>query len=78
MRAEVRDSGRLRLEVLPADASVYVDGQFRGTARQVGELELPPGRHRVEIVRPGFRTDDRDVDVEPGRTRDLRIELQRP
>ncbi|HXB57088.1 MAG TPA: PEGA domain-containing protein [Vicinamibacteria bacterium] len=78
VRVEVRDSGRLRLDVQPADASVYVDGQFRGTARQVGELELPPGRHRLEIVRPGFRTDDRDVDVEAGRTRDLRVELQRP
>jgi hypothetical protein len=78
VRADVRDSGHLRLEVQPADASIYVDGQFRGTARQVSELELPPGRHRLEIVRPGFRTDDRDVDVEAGRTRDLRVELQRP
>jgi hypothetical protein len=78
VRADVRDSGRLRLEVQPADASVYVDGQFRGTARQVGELELSPGRHRLEIVRPGFRTEDRDVEVEAGRARDLRVELQRP
>jgi hypothetical protein len=78
VRADVHDFGHLRLDVQPADASIYVDGQFRGTARQVAELELPPGRHRLEIVRPGFRTDDRDVDVEAGRTRDLKIELQRP
>ncbi len=73
-----RGGGRLRLDVQPPDASIYVDGQFRGTARQIGQLDLPPGRHRVEIVRPGFRTDDRDVDIEGGRTRDLTVELQRP
>jgi hypothetical protein len=78
VRADVHDFGHLRLDVQPADASIYLDGQFRGTARQVSELELPPGRHRLEIVRPGFRTDDRDVDVEAGRTRDLKVELQRP
>jgi hypothetical protein len=77
-RPEARGLGRLRLNVQPPDASVYVDGQFRGTGRQVGEIELPPGRHRVEIVRPGFRTDDRDVDVDPGKTRELSVELQRP
>jgi hypothetical protein len=77
-RPDVRGVGRVRLDVQPPDASIYVDGQFRGTARQIGELELPPGRHRVEIVRPGFRTDDREVDVDSGRTRDLTVELQRP
>jgi hypothetical protein len=71
-------AGLLRLEVQPEDASVYVDGQFWGTGRSGAEIELPPGRHRVEIVRPGFRTEERDVEIEPGRTARLGVDLQRP
>ena len=71
------ERGRLRLNVMPEDASVYVDGQFKGSARQASSLELPAGRHRIEVVRPGFRTDERDFEIETGVTRDLSVELQR-
>jgi hypothetical protein len=70
--------GRLKLTVEPADASVYVDGAFRGSAREASELRLPAGRHRVEVVRPGYRTVDREVDIAPGEATELRIELERP
>jgi hypothetical protein len=58
---------------------VYVDGEFKGAACQVRSLELPPGRHRIEVVRPGFRTEERDVDVDmdSGAGSELVIELQR-
>lgn len=72
------EHGRLRMNVRPADASVYVDGQFRGSGKQVERLELPPGRHRIEVVRPGFRTFDREVEVRPGDTVDVDVELERP
>lgn len=70
--------GRLELKVRPEDASVYVDGAFRGSAREASELKLAPGRHRIEIVRPGYRTHDREVDIAPGETADLTIELEKP
>jgi hypothetical protein len=57
---------------------VYVDGAFRGSAREASELRLPPGRHRIEIVRPGYKTLDREVDIAPGEATELRIELERP
>ena len=72
------EAGRLRLDVRPVDASIYVDGQFRGTAGQIGEMVLPPGPHRIEVVRPGFRTEERDVELAPGSARSLAIELARP
>jgi hypothetical protein len=72
------DAGRVRLDVRPRDASVYVDGQFQGPAGDLGELFLPPGSHRVEVVRPGFRTEERDVQIAPGSSRTLTIELTRP
>jgi hypothetical protein len=70
--------GRLRLRVQPEDASVYVDGAFRGSSREAGSLLLAPGRHRIEIVRPGYRTAEQEIDVKPGETMPLSITLERP
>jgi hypothetical protein len=70
--------GEVRLSVRPEDAVVYVDGSFHGTGRQVRWLELPPGRHRIEVVRPGYRTFERELDVEPGRTVDVDVLMERP
>lgn len=68
----------LSLSVRPEQAAVYVDGAFRGTGRDVDDLDLPPGRHRVEVVAPGFKTFDREVEVKAGATETLSIELERP
>lgn len=71
------DRALVRLDVEPPDASVYVDGAFRGTGRELRRLRLVPGRHRIEVVRPGYRTVEREVEVRPGQTLDLEIDLQR-
>jgi hypothetical protein len=76
-RRGARDEGALRLDVRPDDASVYVDGEFVGSARRAGLVPLPPGRHRLEVVRPGFRTVERDVEIQSGRTETVAIDLQR-
>jgi hypothetical protein len=76
--AALRTGGELRLTLRPADATVYVDGEFRGTALQARTLWLASGRHRVEMVRPGFRTAERDVDVSPGAPALLEVDLERP
>ncbi len=61
----------------PPDASVYVDGAFRGTAREAASLQLPPGRHKLEIVRPGYRTVEREVETIAGEPTELTIELDK-
>jgi hypothetical protein len=71
------EPGTLNLDVRPGDATVYLDGEFRGEARALRGLRLPPGRHRVEIVRPGYRTEEREVEVRPGDTADLAVDLER-
>lgn len=68
--------GTVRLDIRPSDASIYVDGAFRGTAR-LRSLRLPPGRHRIEVVRPGYRTLEQEVEVEPGRDVEVSFELER-
>ena len=71
-------SGRVRLEVRPDDASVYVDDEFRGTAREARIMNLSPGRHRIELVRPGFAVERREVTVVTGESQDVLVELLRP
>jgi hypothetical protein len=71
------DTGRLRVDVYPPDASIYIDGVFRGAARAMDGVLLPSGRHHAEIVRPGYRTAERDIEVRSGETTDLRADLER-
>jgi hypothetical protein len=73
-----RDSGRLRLEVRPDDASIYVDDEFWGNAREWRFLTLRSGRHSIELARPGFVTARHEVEVVREETVDLRVELERP
>ena len=70
--------GTLQLTVEPEDASVYIDGAFRGTGREASSLKLAPGRHRIEVVRPGFRTAENDIEVPAGEATKIRVILDRP
>lgn len=47
----------LIVDATPLHAQVFLDGRLLGTARQVvaRAFPLPPGRHAIEIVSPGFR-----------------------
>lgn len=74
---ESDERGTIVLNVTPEDASVYVDGEFHGTGRNSESLILPAGRHQIEVVRPGFKTYEREVDVRPGRTLELEVDLRR-
>jgi hypothetical protein len=71
------EQGALHLRVEPPDASVYVDGAFKGTGREARTLTLPRGRHRVEVVRPGYGTRESEVEVQPGEPTELSIVLAR-
>jgi hypothetical protein len=55
-----------------------VDGAFRGSAREASTLRLAPGQHRIEVVRPGYKTLEKQVDIAPGQTTDVKVELERP
>jgi PEGA domain-containing protein len=74
---ENAEAATVRLDLKPSDASVYVDGEFRGSGRRAETLRLAPGRHRIEVVRPGYRTVEREIDVRPGQDTRVEIELTR-
>jgi hypothetical protein len=75
------DQGRLRFEVEPDDAAVYLDDRYVGTAEELGGLtrglRVMPGRHTVTVVRPGYETKTVDFESKPGRAIDVVIELEK-
>ena len=77
----VRQYGGLSFDMQPADADLYVDGEYVGyvgTFTPYGEpLTLWPGVHRIAIVRDGFRTMEWEVTVQPGQVIPYRGTLAR-
>jgi formylglycine-generating enzyme required for sulfatase activity len=66
--------GRLELASIPTQASVSVDGAFRG--RTPLSLRLSPGRaHRVTLTKPGYETAARELSVAADSGRRLQIDL---
>jgi hypothetical protein len=78
--AEPEQKGRLRLEVYPQDASVYLDGRFVGTGTELammrGGLPVSPGEHNLAVVRPGRKAEERSFEVEAGEEVELEVELE--
>jgi len=66
-----RRPGVIRLAVKPS-ADVIVDSTYRGIAPPMKSVEVPPGRHTVELKRAGHPTRNVQVDLKPGEE----IELQ--
>lgn len=55
--------GRVRLQVEPLDVAVLLDGQELGKTPHLVELAAAPGKHQLELRRPGYRGVAREVVV---------------
>ena len=66
--------GELVLEESEPGASVTIDGKARVAVG--GTVRLPPGLHDVEITHSAFLPYRAQVDIESGRTRRLRVDLE--
>ncbi len=78
-RRAVGNEGYLLIFATPNDAEVYVDGNLMGQARQFegNPLELKSGSHKIEIRKPGYRPEFRDV-FTGNQTRDmLKVDLRK-
>lgn len=73
------EPGRIALKVEPEDASVYLDGRFLGTGRELAGLRsgliVDPGTHKIEVVRPGRESAERTVELESGQELEVEISL---
>jgi PEGA domain-containing protein len=76
-----RDQRTLVLHVEPSDATVYVDGNYYGTANDGGRSEiqvlLPPGNHRIEVVRPGYEGFSQNVLVSKDQDNHVNVILRK-
>jgi hypothetical protein len=76
----VSEPGRARLVVEPEDSSVYVDGRFVGTGRELAALRsglvLEPGSHQVEVVRPGYESAELDLLIKGGEEAEMTVRLE--
>lgn len=73
------DFGTLSIQARPADAEVLIDGERWPITEDTGllQLQLAPGRHRVEIRSPGLLPFVREVAVRAGDTTTLNVALTR-
>jgi hypothetical protein len=78
--AVVRDAS-LRLSVRPANASIYLDGAFLATGeeleRMVGPLAVPAGSHTLQVMSPGFVTQEVQLDIAKGELEEVTVILER-
>jgi hypothetical protein len=62
-------AGKIKFDTKMKDASVYVDGGYAGTVRQLGTFQLRPGSHNLELRDPSGQTIFQEhVDVLAGKT----------
>jgi len=66
-------TGEVMVNVLPGDATVYVDGRARGTGNITLNLSSAP--HRLEVRRDGYATFAREVTPRPGYPQTIQARL---
>ncbi len=73
------EPARLVLGVSPQDASVYLDGRFLGSARELSSLRAPliidAGPHLLQVVHPDYTTQKREFEAEAGEELVIELEL---
>lgn len=72
-------TSELKVTVQPKRAAVFVDGNYVGHASELGgkfhSLLLSPGKHKIKIELPGYRTFETEVDVLAGQKSEVKTEL---
>jgi formylglycine-generating enzyme required for sulfatase activity len=67
-------TGRVTIEVSPADATVYVDGRARGSGTT--SLDLSSSPKRIEVRKDGYESWERTVTPRPGYPQTLTARLR--
>lgn len=72
-------TAEIKLDVTPNRAAVFVDDGFMGPVQDFGgmgrALLVSPGKHRIKIAMPGYRTFETDVNLLPNQKFTLKTEL---
>lgn len=75
--AQDRDAGTITVQVRPAGADILIDGErWTGPAdNQPLAVRVTRGRHRVEILKPGYQRFVTDMTVRAGETVPINVSL---
>lgn len=78
-RAAMYDAS-VRLEVVPRDAEVFVDGYYAGVVDEFDglwqRLRVDPGQHEIALYREGYRTYRQRVYLARDRTFRIRMQME--
>jgi hypothetical protein len=69
----------LKLYIEPGRAAVFLDGKFVGHASEFGgavhAMLIAPGKHRIKVELPGYRTFETEVNLLAGQKSEVKTEL---
>ena len=69
----------LKLNIEPGRAAVFLDGKFVGHASEFGgalhSMLISPGKHRIKVELPGYRTFETEVNLLAGQKSEVKTEL---
>ncbi len=72
-------TSELKLTVHPGRAAVFLDGNYVGHASESGgalhSLLISPGKHRIKVELPGYRTFETEVNLLVGQKSEVKTEL---
>jgi PEGA domain-containing protein len=79
-RASTPDvTATLKLKVQPDRAAVFLDDKFVGHAGEFGgafrSMLISPGKHRIKVELPGYRTFETEVNLLAGQKSEVKTEL---
>jgi hypothetical protein len=71
----------LKVDIQPTRAAVFMDDAFLGHAGELGgafhSVLISPGKHRIKIELPGYRTFETEVNLLAGQKSEIKTELVR-
>jgi serine/threonine-protein kinase len=67
-----RSSGTIMVRSTPAGATIVVDGKER-RERTPAILTLPVGKHKIAVVKEGFRREEQEIEIRDGAVTNLNI-----
>jgi hypothetical protein len=69
----------LKLKVWPDRAAVFLDDRFVGHAGEFGgafrSMQISPGKHRIKVELPGYRTFETEINLLAGQKSELKTDL---
>ena len=72
-------TSELKVTVQPKRAAVFLDDHYVGHASELGgkfhSLLVSPGKHKIKVELPGYRTYETEVDVLAGQKAEVKTEL---